>query len=58
MSTITTKPLPGTSIDPCYPESDGQPLGETQLHVMAIFHLYGVLTSFFRHLEGVCVATD
>ena len=33
-------------------------MGETQLHVMAIIHLYGVLTSFFRHRDDVCVAAD
>lgn len=58
MSTITTKPLPGTSIDPLYPESDGEPLGETHFHVMAILHLYAALTSFFRNRDDVYVVAD
>ena len=58
MSTITTKPLPGTSIDPRYPDSDGQPMGETHLHVMAIFHLFAALTRFFGNRDDVYVAAD
>ena len=58
MSTITTKQLPGTSIDPRYPDSDGQPMGETGFHVVAIFHLYGALTHYFRDRDDVCVAAD
>jgi Uma2 family endonuclease len=55
---ITTRPLPGTTIDPRYPDSDGEPLGETQLHIIAIFHLYGVLRQVFRGRADVVVLAD
>jgi Uma2 family endonuclease len=58
MSTITTKPLPGTSIDPRYPDSDEQPMGETGFHVLAILHLFDALTNFFRNRDDVYVAAD
>jgi hypothetical protein len=35
MST-TLQPLPGTSPDPRYPDSDGKPLGETEYHILAV----------------------
>ncbi|HEY2252437.1 MAG TPA: Uma2 family endonuclease, partial [Planctomycetaceae bacterium] len=58
MSTIATKPLPGTSIDPLYPESDGEPMGETEYHVLAIIHLFSALTRFYRDRDDVYVAAD
>jgi len=58
MSITTTKPLPGTIKDPRYPESDGQPLGETELHVLAILHLYEALGHFFRNHADVHIAAD
>ena len=30
---ILTRPLPGTAIDPLYPDSDGKPMGETDYHI-------------------------
>lgn len=57
MSTATT-PLPGTTCDPCYPDSDGQPMGETGLHVMAILNLYQALLHFFRNRADIHVAAD
>jgi len=58
MSITTTKPLPGTIKDPLYPESDGQPIGETGFHILAILHLYRVLGHFFRNHADVHVAAD
>lgn len=58
MSITATKPLPGTIKDPLYPESDGQPMGETHFHVLAILHLLEVLGHFFRNRPDVYVAAD
>ncbi len=55
---ISTRTLPGTTIDPLYPDSDGEPLGETQLHIMAIVHLFEALKHFFRGRDDVCVLAD
>ncbi|HVC93671.1 MAG TPA: Uma2 family endonuclease [Pirellulales bacterium] len=57
MSTSIT-PLPGSLPDPLYPDSDGEPMGETDLHVAAILHLYDALRRHFRRREDVHVAAD
>ncbi len=36
-----------------YPESDGQPMGETGFHVMAMFHLLQALRQLFRECDDV-----
>ncbi len=36
-----------------YPESDGKPVGETEAHVMATFHLYDFLRFFFKNAHDV-----
>src|SRR6266576_706296 len=58
MSTIATKPLPGTTKDPLYPDSDGEPMGETGFHVLAIVHLFDALSLYFRDRDDVYVAAD
>ena len=55
---ISSRPLPGTTIDPLYPDSDGEPMGETHFHVMAILHLYAVLQLFYRDRIDVYVMAD
>ncbi len=55
---ISTRVLPGTTIDPLYPDSDGEPLGETQFHIMAIVHLFEALKHFFSGRGDVCVLAD
>jgi hypothetical protein len=40
---ISVQTLPGTTIDPLYPDSDGEPLGETQFHIIAIMHVFEAL---------------
>lgn len=45
--------LPGTTLDPLYPDSDGVPLGETDYHVLAITHLYYALKRWYRKREDV-----
>lgn len=57
MST-TLQPLPGTTPDPLYPDSDGKPMGETECHILAIAHLYEVLRPWFRSREGFHVAAN
>lgn len=39
-----------------FPESDGQPMGETGFHVATILHLIGVLQAFFRKRNDVLVS--
>ncbi len=41
-----------------YPDSDGEPMGETGIHVRATMHLYGALLNFFCYAEDVYVAAD
>jgi Uma2 family endonuclease len=53
MSTLASvAPLP--QID--YPESDGEPMGETEIHRQEITDLIEVLAHFFRHRSDVYVA--
>jgi len=44
--------------DVVYPESDGKPMGETEFHVTAIFHLMEVLRYYFRDNEDIYVIAD
>lgn len=41
-----------------YPESDGKPMGETEYHVVALLHLFGVLRNFLRLFTDVYVIAD
>ncbi|HEX7181179.1 MAG TPA: Uma2 family endonuclease [Thermoanaerobaculia bacterium] len=41
-----------------YPESDGKPLGETEIHVEEIIYLRGALVDRFRDDPDVYVGTD
>ena len=41
-----------------YPESDGEPMGETGFHVKANLHLFGALRNFFRNHDDIYVAAD
>ncbi|GAK56073.1 hypothetical protein U27_03035 [Candidatus Vecturithrix granuli] len=41
-----------------YPDSDGEPMGETGIHVQAIMYLYSALMTFFQAVADVYVATD
>lgn len=55
---ISTRPLPGTTIDPLYPDSDGLPMGETDYHFIAITHLYYALKRWYRKRKDVHVAAN
>jgi hypothetical protein len=41
---------------PYYPERDGKPVGETDFHISAIFHLRQALKYIFRGTERTYVA--
>jgi hypothetical protein len=41
-------PLPGTTRDPLYPDSDGQPMGETGFHVRVLIYLRVALQEHYR----------
>lgn len=41
-----------------YPASDGQPMAETGVHVMAIVYTLSVLRTFFRNRDDVYVSGD
>jgi Uma2 family endonuclease len=53
---ISTQSLPGTTIDSLYPDTDGEPMGEGALHLMAFLHLCGALFRFFGNRRDVYVA--
>jgi Uma2 family endonuclease len=55
---ISTRPLPGTTRDPLYPDSDGEPMGETDYHVVATIYLFAALRQWYRLREDVYVAGD
>jgi Uma2 family endonuclease len=41
-----------------YPESDGKPMGETQVHIKAMGYLYAALEFFFRIVEQVYISSN
>ena len=41
-----------------YPESDGKPVAETQIHINIIFNLYEVLGNYFSRKTDVAVIAD
>jgi Uma2 family endonuclease len=55
---ISTVPLPGTSRDPFYPDSDGEPMAETQLHAAAMVELWQSLTGYFSTRADVYVGIN
>ncbi|HET6880990.1 MAG TPA: Uma2 family endonuclease [Pirellulales bacterium] len=48
MKSISSPPLPGTTCDPLYPDSDGEPMGETEYHMVAAWHLFYALKCWYR----------
>jgi Uma2 family endonuclease len=52
-----TKPPPAKSTIH-YPESDGQPMGETDFHISVILYLRQALRYFFRQAEQIYVAAN
>ena len=41
-----------------YPETDGEPMGETEFHVTAILYLFQALRYFFRNISDMYIAAD
>ena len=41
-----------------YPESDGKPVAETEIHIDTIFNLYGILRNHFSDKADVAVIAD
>jgi len=55
----TTKSLPGTTIDPLYPDyMRKRCMGETDYHSIAMFGLREMLEDFFEHDRSVYMATS
>jgi Uma2 family endonuclease len=49
---------PQDLMDPIYPESDGQPMGETELHRDEMIELILMLRHRYREASDVCVSGD
>src|SRR5262245_5104224 len=58
MSRMRTAPLPGTQVDPLYPDSDGRPMGDTDLHTKALRWLADALEDYFAAVPDVYVAAN
>ncbi len=62
MATIRLSPPAPSLVSPPppvdYPETDGEPLGETGIHVLATLGLFGALKVFFSTHPDVYVAAD
>ena len=44
--------------DERYPESDGKPMGETELHIRAMLYLLSALGYYFKHAQDIYVASN
>ena len=55
MDSRSAKPLPGTTRDPLYPDSDGKRMGETDYDIGAIIWLRAALLRFFADRPDVYV---
>jgi len=53
-----TQPLPGTVVDPLYPDEDSRPMGDTDYHSIAIVSLRQGLEDFFRDWDDVYVGMN
>lgn len=51
------KPLP-VSAELEYPESDGKPMGETQVHIQAMLYLFAALQYYFRQATQTYVSAN
>lgn len=58
MTPLLSQPLPGTRIDPLYPDSDGRPMGETDFHSTAMIWLREALQDHFAARPDVYVASN
>src|SRR5713226_187770 len=58
MRSVASPPLPGTTVDPLYPDSDGRPMGDTDFHSDALVWLRQALEDFFLLVPDVYVAMN
>jgi len=58
MRQTITQPLPGTVLDPRYPDEDGRPMGDTDYHSIALVTLREGLEDFFRDRADVYVGMN
>lgn len=56
---METRTLPAAkAVELYFPESDGQPMGETGIHVKVILHVLAVLLAFFRKRNDILVGAN
>jgi Uma2 family endonuclease len=58
MRQTITQPLPGTVVDPRYPDEDGRPMGDTDYHSIALVALREGLEDFFAPRGDVYVGMN
>lgn len=58
MGTTEVQPLPGTTIDPNCPSSDGRVMGESDYHIAAIIWLREALEDYFAQRADIYVASN
>jgi predicted nuclease of restriction endonuclease-like RecB superfamily/Uma2 family endonuclease len=58
MSRLLKAPLPGTTVDPRYPDSDGRCIGDTDFHNLAMIWLREALEDYFADQPDVYVASN
>jgi Uma2 family endonuclease len=58
MRLTLTQPLPGTVLDPRYPDTDSKPMSETDFHTLALGLLHDGLTDFFASRRDVYVGRN
>jgi Uma2 family endonuclease len=55
---MSTLPLPGTTIDPRFPDEDGRPMGDTDFHSEALILLRQALEDYLAGKGGWYVASN
>ena len=58
MRQTVRQPLPGTVVDPLYPDEDGRPMGDTDYHSIALISLREGLQDFFGDRDDVYVGMN
>jgi Uma2 family endonuclease len=58
MTDVAAPPLPGTQLDPRYPDSDGRFMGDTDFHNLAMILLREGLEDHFADVADVYVASN
>jgi Uma2 family endonuclease len=56
MNRVRSAPLPGTQIDPRYPDSDGRPMGDAEYHELALRWLIEAPEGYFADVPNVHIA--